>query len=212
MDRGLLDIAKWIAACSTSRSGSRPVRHHEVDRSLLDFTKWIVADRVDDMESNQSRPDIPHFPKYHTSTACSSTLLLSLLPPLSSAIHMPTSIAGRSKQVGSTLVDGLSKKLGLIRNYGAQTRQMQPTSGACVPLEERYATYIQKADSDVLANAGVNILRIPTTYAAWIELPGSALYSSNQTRYLKEISDYAIAKYNMHIIIDIHSLPGGVNG
>ena len=89
---------------------------------------------------------------------------------------------------------------------------MQPTSRACVPLEERYATYIQQADSDVLANAGVNILRIPTTYAAWIELPGLALYLGNQTRYLREIFDYAIAKYNMYIIIDIHSLPGGVNG
>ena len=114
--------------------------------------------------------------------------------------------------MGSTLVDSLSKKLGLIRNYGVQTRQMQPTSRACVPLEERYATYIQQADSDVLANAGVNILRIPTTYAAWIELPGLALYLGNQTRYLREIFDYAIAKYNIYIIIDIHSLPGGVNG
>ena len=101
-----------------------------------------MANRVNDIESNQSRPDIPYFPKYYILITCSSTLLLLLLPRLSSAIHIPISIIGRSKQVGSTLINNLSKKLGLIRNYGVQTRQIQPTSRACVLLEERYTTYI----------------------------------------------------------------------
>lgn len=83
----------------------------------------------------------------------------------------------------------------------------------CGPvLEERYATFIQPVDIDQLAHAGVNILRFLTTYAAQIELPGSALYSGNQTKYLKTIATYAIEEYNMYIIIDIHPVPGGVNG
>ncbi|KAE9363822.1 glycoside hydrolase family 5 protein [Stipitochalara longipes BDJ] len=83
----------------------------------------------------------------------------------------------------------------------------------CGPvLERRYATFITPSDIDTLAAAGVTILRIPTTYAAWVKVPGSQLYSGNQVSFLKTIATYAIAKYNMHIIIDVHSLPGGVNG
>ncbi|KAH0351372.1 glycoside hydrolase, partial [Aureobasidium melanogenum] len=32
-----------------------------------------------------------------------------------------------------------------------------------------------------------------------------------QQKWLKAITDYAVLKYNMHIIIGLHSLPGGVN-
>jgi aryl-phospho-beta-D-glucosidase BglC (GH1 family) len=83
----------------------------------------------------------------------------------------------------------------------------------CGPvLERRYATYITPSDIDTLAVAGVTILRIPTTYSAWAIVPGSQLYHGNQISFLKTIATYAITKYNMHIIIDVHSLPGGVNG
>lgn len=61
------------------------------------------------------------------------------------------------------------------------------------------------------ANKGVNTLRIPTTYAAWIKVPGSELYHGNQKEYLKKITTYAIEKYNMRVIVGLHSLPGGVN-
>lgn len=79
-------------------------------------------------------------------------------------------------------------------------------------LTRRYATWITPADIDRLAAANVTLLRIPTSYAAWVKLPGSQLYSGDQASYLKSVTTYAINKYNMQIIIDIHSLPGGVNG
>lgn len=83
----------------------------------------------------------------------------------------------------------------------------------CGPvLEQRYATYITPKDIDKLASVGVNVLRIPTTYAAWVKVPGSQYYSGNQAMFLKNIAAYAIARYGMHIILDIHSLPGGTNG
>ncbi|KAL4889836.1 putative cellulase [Aspergillus ambiguus] len=83
----------------------------------------------------------------------------------------------------------------------------------CGPiLERRYATFITHADIDKLAGAGVNTLRIPTTYAAWIKVPGSQYYTGHQVAYLHDIATYAITRHGMHIIIDIHSLPGGVNG
>lgn len=83
----------------------------------------------------------------------------------------------------------------------------------CGPiLERRYATYITPGIIDKLHEGGVNTLRIPTTYAAWVDVPGSQLYSGNQVSFLRNIATYAITRYGIHVIIDIHSLPGGVNG
>jgi hypothetical protein len=82
----------------------------------------------------------------------------------------------------------------------------------CGPVfEERYATFLNTTTIDQLASVGVNTLRIPTTYAAWISVPGSKLWHGNQLKYLKTITQYAIEKYGMHVIIGLHSLPGGVN-
>jgi aryl-phospho-beta-D-glucosidase BglC (GH1 family) len=83
----------------------------------------------------------------------------------------------------------------------------------CGPvLEHRYNTFITRRDIDKLASVGVNLLRIPTSYAAWAKIPGSELYSGNQQAIFKHIAEYAIKKYGMHIVLDIHSLPGGING
>ncbi|KAK1150280.1 hypothetical protein N8T08_000182 [Aspergillus melleus] len=98
---------------------------------------------------------------------------------------------------------GEDDEWGICKRLGSQ----------CAPLlEHRYATFITEADIDKLASVGVEVIRIPTTYAAWIKLPGSLLYSGNQLTYIKKISDYAIETYGMHVVLDLHSLPGGVNG
>ena len=98
---------------------------------------------------------------------------------------------------------GAPDEWGLCANQGSQ----------CGPiLERRYASFITPSDIDTLHSAGINTLRIPTTYAAWLKVPGSQLYTGNQLSFLKSISSYAINRYGMHVIIDVHSLPGGVNG
>ncbi|GAB7364615.1 hypothetical protein MBLNU230_g5419t1 [Neophaeotheca triangularis] len=82
----------------------------------------------------------------------------------------------------------------------------------CGPkLEERFASFITTDDVDKMGQLGINTLRIPTTYAAWAEIPGSWLYHGNQRQILKKITDYAIDKYGMHIILSLHGLPGGIN-
>ena len=78
-------------------------------------------------------------------------------------------------------------------------------------LEARYTSFLNTSTIDKLASVGVNTLRIPTTYAAWVKVPGSQLYTGTQQAHLRTITNYAITKYNMHIIIGLHSLPGGVN-
>ncbi|KAI5359813.1 putative glycoside hydrolase superfamily [Septoria linicola] len=48
----------------------------------------------------------------------------------------------------------------------------------CGPkLEARYNSFITKADIDKMGKLGINTLRIPTTYAAWVKVPGSQLYT-----------------------------------
>lgn len=82
----------------------------------------------------------------------------------------------------------------------------------CGPIfEARYASFLNFTTIDDLASVGVNTLRIPTTYAAWVKVPGSQFHSGNQVQFLDRIVTYAVQRYNMHIIIGLHSLPGGVN-
>lgn len=103
----------------------------------------------------------------------------------------------------NTYSGGAPDEWGLCKNLSSQ----------CGPvLEERYATWITTSDIDKVARSGATLLRIPTTYSAWIQVPGSQLYSGNQTSYLNDIATYAIEKYGMHIILDVHGLPGGING
>ncbi|KAF5598359.1 glycoside hydrolase [Fusarium pseudocircinatum] len=82
----------------------------------------------------------------------------------------------------------------------------------CGPiLEKRYESFLNTSTIDTLAKVGINTLRITTTYAAWVKVPGSAFYHGRQQDHLRKITQYAIERYNMHIIIGLHSLPGGVN-
>lgn len=98
---------------------------------------------------------------------------------------------------------GATDEWGLCENLGSRCSSV---------LEHRYSTFITNKDIDILASGGVKILRIPTTYAAWIKLPGSQLYSGKQQEHIQRIATYAIEQYGMHIIVDLHSLPGGING
>ena len=85
---------------------------------------------------------------------------------------------------------GAPDEVGLCANLGSQ----------CGPvLERRYATWITPSTVDELAAAGVNLLRVSTTYAAWVKVPGDQHYSGSQQSYLKTISTYAINKYDMHV-------------
>ncbi|KAK8058197.1 glucan 1-3-beta-glucosidase precursor [Apiospora phragmitis] len=82
----------------------------------------------------------------------------------------------------------------------------------CGPVfEQRYATWFTTADIDVLAAAGLRVLRIPTTYQAWIDLPGSALHHGQQRARLREVATHAVTTHGMHVVLDLHGLPGGVN-
>jgi glucan 1,3-beta-glucosidase len=89
-------------------------------------------------------------------------------------------------QVGG---DGAPDEWTLCQNLGSKCASV---------FEERYASFLNTSTIDQLATVGVNTLRIPLTYAAFIDVPGSQLHHGNQLNYLKTITNYAITKYNMH--------------
>ncbi|KAL4930104.1 glycoside hydrolase superfamily [Aspergillus undulatus] len=156
------------------------------------------------------------------------TTSLLLLPPFASSLpHTPSTPQSESpwltkKYLGVNLGGWLVQERSLDTAFWSTHAPSAPdewtlctTLGpqqCSAVLEHRYATWITTSTIDSLANVGINLLRIPTTYAAWINLPGSGLYSGNQTAYLRSITEYAINKYDMHIMLDVHSLPGGING
>lgn len=90
----------------------------------------------------------------------------------------------------ATYSGGAPDEWGLCAHLGSQ----------CGPvLERRYSTWITPSTIDELAALDINLLRIPTTYAAWVKVPGSQLYYGPQQSYLKTIATYAIRKYDMHV-------------
>ncbi|KAH8655390.1 glycoside hydrolase superfamily [Xylariales sp. PMI_506] len=79
-------------------------------------------------------------------------------------------------------------------------------------LEERYATWFTTQDVDMFADYGINLLRIPLGYWAFIKpVNGDYYHHGRQLYYAAQLANYAIEK-GMHIIIDLHGLPGGQNG
>ncbi|OAL49792.1 endo-beta-1,3-glucanase [Pyrenochaeta sp. DS3sAY3a] len=98
--------------------------------------------------------------------------------------------------------DGAIDEWTLCQNLGAKTAEV---------LDEHYRTWFTRDDIDILAAHRVNVLRIPFIYAAWIRVPGSPHYHGPQVEIMKNLATYAIEKYNMHIVLDLHALPGGVN-
>lgn len=150
-----------------------------------------------------------------------AALLVSLGPPVLGA-PAPTYINWRTfHATGVNLGGWLEQETSIDTIWWAQHAPNAPDEWTlCATLgpncarvlEHRYSTLIQEADIDNLAAAGISLLRIPTTYAAWIKLPGSQLYSGRQQAHLRRIASYAIARHGMHVVIDLHSLPGGTNG
>jgi aryl-phospho-beta-D-glucosidase BglC (GH1 family) len=79
-------------------------------------------------------------------------------------------------------------------------------------LDHRYATFFTEADIDKYVSYGVNTIRIPVGYWAFMPaLEGDNYYTGRQLFYMSKIADYAIRR-GMHVVLDLHGLPGGQNG
>lgn len=74
-------------------------------------------------------------------------------------------------------------------------------------LKEHYETYITEEDIAFLAKSGVNMLRIPISFTIFGDVEGRIGY----VECLDRAFDWA-EKYDMQILLDLHSVRGGQNG
>lgn len=81
------------------------------------------------------------------------------------------------------------------------------TPGAVEKIDRHRQTFITEQDFAWLAANGINAVRIPVGY--WV-LDGDAPYTS--ARYYLDWAFAMADKYNLHVIIDLHGLPGSQNG
>lgn len=81
-------------------------------------------------------------------------------------------------------------------------------------LEEHFNTWITESDIETMFQYGINHLRIPVPFWAWIPTVGNEPYLNDTSVYqaqLERVLGYAYAR-GMYAIIDCHSMPGSQNG
>lgn len=74
-------------------------------------------------------------------------------------------------------------------------------------LKLHYETYIGEKDIAFMAEAGVNLLRIPVSYTIFGDVEGRVGYI-DQLDFAFEWAE----KYHMKILLDLHAVKGGQNG
>ncbi|KDE09516.1 hypothetical protein MVLG_00414 [Microbotryum lychnidis-dioicae p1A1 Lamole] len=81
-------------------------------------------------------------------------------------------------------------------------------------MQQHYNTWIVESDFDTMQQAGINMLRIPTGFWAFIPTVSGEPYYNNRTELqfqLNKVLGWAYAR-NMYAVIDLHGLPGSQNG
>lgn len=80
-------------------------------------------------------------------------------------------------------------------------------------MQEHWSTFFTEADIEAAHQAGINHLRIPLGFWAFIDtIPGEPYLSkAGQLDYLQQAMEWAY-KRNMYVVVDLHGLPGSQNG
>lgn len=104
------------------------------------------------------------------------------------------------KWIKPELLDGCDEldELGFVTAMPEESRKR---------LEEHYRTYITEKDFSFMAEEGVNLVRIPVNYTVFGDVEG-------RVGHIEQL-DLAFAwaeKYNMKILLDLHTVKGGQNG
>lgn len=81
-------------------------------------------------------------------------------------------------------------------------------------LQEHQDTWITDADIDIMAQQGINMLRIPTPFNAWIPTVTGEPYLNNTAVYQASITRILAKAFSVGIysVLDLHGLPGSQNG
>ncbi|KAM0756218.1 glycoside hydrolase [Meredithblackwellia eburnea MCA 4105] len=85
-------------------------------------------------------------------------------------------------------------------------------ANATAALQAHYNSWITEADIELMHTNGINQLRIPTGFWAWIPtVSGEPYVNAGQVAQLERVMGYAHAR-GMYVVIDLHGLPGSQNG
>ena len=79
-------------------------------------------------------------------------------------------------------------------------------------LKEHWETWVTEADMDKLKDAGINLIRIPIGYWAFIPTEGDEPYLT--TGYVEQLDKMLKWCYDrgMYVMLDLHGMPGSQNG
>ncbi|KAI8880614.1 glycoside hydrolase family 5 protein [Backusella circina FSU 941] len=88
----------------------------------------------------------------------------------------------------------------------------QQASNPEAALTNHWNSFVNESDFKMLASVGVNLVRVPVGYWAFIKpASGEPYVSTGQKAQIERILGYC-EKYGMYAVIDLHGLPGSQNG
>lgn len=81
-------------------------------------------------------------------------------------------------------------------------------------LEDHQNSWVTEADMDTMMNSGVNIIRIPIPFWAFIPTVPGEPYLNVTTGYTKQLNKMLEWCYSrgMYVMLDLHGMPGSQNG
>ncbi|PLW43559.1 hypothetical protein PCANC_13258 [Puccinia coronata f. sp. avenae] len=83
---------------------------------------------------------------------------------------------------------------------------------AAKTLQEHWSSWLTEADIEKLYQSGINTLRVPLGFWAFIEtVPPEPYITTGQLDQLEQLCGWAYAR-DIYLILDLHGLPGSQNG
>ncbi|GAA5894432.1 hypothetical protein JCM6882_004819 [Rhodosporidiobolus microsporus] len=152
--------------------------------------------------------------------------------PLVSVVDLPPWNWGQNKSIGMCFGSWLILEKWMLPDwYNETVNAVQEGSGATAldewsfceilgqdrakaALEEHFNNFVTEDDVQLLYEHGINQLRIPTGFWAWIPTIEGEPYVNDTSIYhaqLERVMSYAHAR-GMYVLLDAHGLPGSQNG
>ncbi|CBQ71377.1 related to Glucan 1,3-beta-glucosidase precursor [Sporisorium reilianum SRZ2] len=87
-------------------------------------------------------------------------------------------------------------------------------SRAASVLTDHQNSWVTEADMDTFQNTGINIVRIPIPFWAFIPTVSGEPYYNNMTAYQNQLNKMLQWCYSrsMYVMLDLHAMPGSQNG
>ncbi|GAC94300.1 exo-beta-1,3-glucanase [Pseudozyma hubeiensis SY62] len=87
-------------------------------------------------------------------------------------------------------------------------------NNAASVLQQHQNTWVTEADMDTLQNSGINIVRIPIPFWAFIPTVSGEPYYNDMTVYQNQLDKMLQWCYDrgMYVMLDLHAMPGSQNG